>query len=194
MELLNLFSHQYYKRMLQGKVYMLSSPNYPKAYIGSTIQSMNRRLNRHRGKWNSCRSRELFQACPDSIEVKILEEVEVKDRKELQHHEVRDLKEYRGMLVNRNMPYRDRKQRYQDNIVQEREYQRNRYATETKKNGGSGEYRQLQYYNDRKDTILRRTALLNAWKHKRLPFKSTMIKHNITEEDVASFMDEMRNP
>ena len=118
----------------------------------------------------------------------------MKDRKELQHHEVRDLKEYRGMLVNRNMPYRDRKQRYQDNIVQEREYQRNRYATETKKNGGSGEYRQLQYYNDRKDTILRRTALLNAWKHKRLPFKSTMIKHNITEEDVASFMDEMRNP
>ena len=180
--------------MLQGKVYMLSSPHYPKAYIGSTIQSMNKRLNRHRGKWNTCRSRELFQACPDSVDVKILQEVEVKDRNELQHHEVRYLKEYRGKLVNRNMPYRDRKQRYQINIDREREYQRNRYATETKKNGGSGNYRQLQRYHDQKESILRHSALQNAWKMRRLPNKSTMTKHGITEEDVAVFNDKMRNP
>ena len=155
---------------------------------------MNKRLNRHRGKWNTCRSRELFQACPDSVDVKILQEVEVKDRNELLHHEVRYLKEYRGMLVNKVMPYRDRKQRYQINIDREREYQRNRYATEAKKNGGSGNYRQLQRYHDQKESILRHSALQNAWKMRRLPNKSTMTKHGITEEDVAVFNDKMRNP
>jgi len=89
------------------------------------------------------------------------------------------------------MPYRDRKQRYRDNIDQEHEYQRSRYADQAKKNGGSGEYRQLKYYNDRKADILRQSALLNSWKHKRLSFKSTMIKRKITEEDVATFIADM---
>ena len=177
--------------MFQGKVYMLSSPNFPKVYIGSTIQPLNKRLNRHRSRWNTCRSRELYQACPDTVQAKVLESVEVRDRHELQHHEVRYLKKYKDILINRNMPYRDRKQRYQDNIEKEREYQRSRYADQAKKNGGTGEYRQLKYYNDRKADILRQSALMNAWKHRRLPFKSTMLKHNITEEDVASFIADM---
>ncbi len=180
--------------MLQGKIYMLSSPNHPKVYIGSTIQPMNRRMNRHKGKWNTCRSKVLYEACGDTVEVKILETIEVLDRSELQHHEVRYLKKYQGKLVNRNMPYRDRKQRYQDNIVEMREYHRNRYAENAKKNGGDGSYRQLQRYHDNKQAILRHSALLNAFKHNRLPNRSTMIKHNITESDVAGFMTEMRNP
>ena len=70
----------------------------------------------------------------------------------------------------------------------------NRYAENAKKNGGDGSYRQLQRYHDNKQAILRHSALLNAFKHNRLPNRSTMIKHNITESDVAGFMTEMRNP
>ena len=180
--------------MLQGKIYRLSSPDYPKVYIGSTIQPIKRRLNRHRGRWNTCRSRELFQACPESVEVEILEEVEVKSRKELLHHEARVLKEYPGVLLNKIMPFRSRKERYQENIVEEREYQRNRYATAKKSTGGDGNYRQLQRYYEQKKAILRRAALMNCVKHKRLPAKSTMIKHGITEKDVAAFIAEMKNP
>ena len=192
---MNLFSHHNCKRMfLQGKVYMLSSPNYPKVYIGSTIQPLNKRVYCHSSKWNTCTSRQLYQACPDTVEVKILEEVEVRNRKELQHHEIRYIKKYQDTVMNRNVPLRTRKERYSDNIVQEREYQRNRYAESAKKNGGDGDYRQLQYYKERKDTILRRCALVNAWKCNRLPNRSTMIKHNLTEEDVAAFVAKMNTP
>ena len=82
------------------------------------------------------------------------------------------------------MPYRDSKQRYQDKIVQMREYHRNRYAENAKKNRGDGECRQLQYYNDRKDIILRQSTLMNAWENNSMPFKSTMKKHSITDEEV----------
>tara|TARA_R110000782_G_scaffold58745_3_gene122471 strand:+ start:40 stop:348 length:309 start_codon:yes stop_codon:yes gene_type:complete len=64
----------------------------------------------------------LYEACGDTVEVKILETIEVLNRGELQHHEVRYLKKYQGITVNRNMPYRNRKQHYQDNIVEMREY------------------------------------------------------------------------
>jgi len=180
--------------MLHGKIYMLSSPNHPKTYIGSTIQPMNVRLHKHRSKWNSCSSKKLFQTSPESVKVTILENIEVQSRNELQYHEVQYLKRYWDTIVNRNMPHRDRKQRYQDNIDRERKYQRQLYATEAKKNGGSGNYRQLQRYHDQKESILRHSALQNAWKMRRLPNKSTMIRHCITEEDVAVFNDKMRNP
>jgi hypothetical protein len=180
--------------MLQGKIYMLSSPNHPKVYIGSTIQPMNKRMNRHRGRWNTCRSKVLYEACGDTVEVKILETIEVLNRNELQHHEVVYLKKYEGTLVNRNMPYRDRKQRYQENIVEMREYHRNRYQENAKKNGGDGSYRQLQRYHDQKESILRKCCLMNAWKLKRKPTMASMIKHNITEEDVGKFVASMENP
>jgi len=180
--------------MLQGKVYMLSSPNFPKVYIGSTIQPMNKRLNRHRSRWNTCRSKELYHACPDTVEVRVLENIEVESRKELQHHEVRWLKKYQDKLVNRNMPYRNAKERYHENIDKMREYHRNRYAETTKKNGGSGEYRQLEYYNERKDEILRHSALMNAYRHRRLPLQSTMTKYDISEEEVAAFITAMNDP
>ena len=179
---------------LQGKVYMLSSPNYPKVYIGSTIQPLNKRVYCHSSKWNTCTSRQLYQACPDTVEVKILEEVEVRNRKELQHHEIRYIKKYQDTVMNRNVPLRTRKERYSDNIVQEREYQRNRYAESAKKNGGDGDYRQLQRYHDQKHSILRRCALMNSWKCNRLPNRSTMIKHNLIEEDVATFVAKMNTP
>ena len=179
--------------MLQGKIYMLSSPHHPKVYVGSTIQSIAKRLARHRAKSNTCRSRELFETCGDSVQVDILEQVDVCDRDELIKHEIRYLKKYQGKLVNRNMPYRDRKQHYQDNLEKMREYHRSRYSDKALKNGGDGEYRQLKYYNDKKDLILRRSALMNAWKHNRMPFKSTMIKHNLTEEEVLQFIKDMND-
>ena len=179
--------------MLQGKIYMLSSPHHPKVYVGSTIQPISKRLARHRGKANTCRSRELFEKCGDSVQVDILERVDVRDRKELVAHEVRYLKKYQGKLVNKIMPLRDRKQHYHDNIEKMREYSRSRYAEKALKNGGDGEYRQLQYYKKKKDLILRRSTLMNAWKHNRMPFKSTMIKHNLTEEEVARFINEMND-
>ena len=180
--------------MLQGTVYMLSAPEHPKVYIGSTIQPINRRMYRHRSRFNTCRSKVLYEACRDTVEVNILETIEVLDRNELQHHEVRYLKKYQGKLLNRNMPYRDRKQRYQDNIVEMREYHRNRYAENAKKNGGDGSYRQLQRYHDQKVAILRKCCLMNAWKLKRKPTMASMIKHNITEEDVGKFVASMENP
>ena len=182
------------KRMFQGTVYLLSSPNYPKCYIGSTIQTLNKRLYCHRSPWNTCRSKELFLACPNTVEVKILEEVEVRSRKELQLYEIRYIKKYQDTAMNHNIPLRTRKERYSDNIVQEREYQRNRYAGSAKKNGGDGGYRQLQRYHDQKHSILRRCALMNSWKCNRLPNRSTMIKHDLTEEDVATFVAKMNTP
>ena len=179
--------------MFQGKIYMLSSPDHPLVYVGSTIQSISRRMSRHRGKSNTCRSRELFEKCGDTVQVDILEQVDVSDRKELLQHEIRYLKKYADKVVNKIMPLRNRKQHYQDNIDKMREYHRSRYAEKALKNGGDGAYRQLQYYNDKKDLILRRSALINAWKHNRMPFKSTMIKHNLTEEEVLQFIQDMND-
>lgn len=179
--------------MLQGKIYMLSSPHHPKVYVGSTIQPMSKRLSRHRGKANTCRSRELFEKCGESVQVDILEHVDVHDRKELLQHELRYLKKYEGKVVNKIMPLRNRKQHYQDNIDKMREYHRNRYAEKALKNGGDGAYRQLKNYYDKKDLILRRSALMNAWKHNRMPFKSTMIKHNLTEDEVKQFIKDMND-
>ena len=78
--------------MHQGKVYMLSSPTYSKVYVGSTIQKLSRRMSRHRGKQNTCRSKELFDACGDTVKVEVLEEVQVSDRRELERVEVKYLK------------------------------------------------------------------------------------------------------
>ena len=141
---------------------MLSSPDYPKVYVGSTIQNLSRRISRHRCKQNTCRSKELFEACGDTVKVEVLEEVAVNDRRQLERIEVSYLKKYQDIVVNRNMPYRDRKERYRQNIDKMRAYHRERYADQTIKAGGDGNYRQLQYYNDKKADILRRSALLNA--------------------------------
>tara|TARA_R110000782_G_scaffold58745_3_gene122472 strand:+ start:345 stop:452 length:108 start_codon:yes stop_codon:yes gene_type:complete len=35
---------------------------------------------------------------------------------------------------------------------------------------------------------------MNAWKLKRKPTMASMIKHNITEEDVGKFVASMENP
>ena len=97
------------------------------------------------------------------------------------------------MLVNKNMPGRTRQQRYRDNLEKNREYHRSKYADKALKNGGDGEYRQLKNYYDKKDLILRRSALMNAWKGNRMPFKSTLIKYNLTEEEVLQFIKDMND-
>ena len=89
------------------------------------------------------------------------------------------------------MPYRDRKERYLDSIDRMRAYSRERYVDNTLKSGGDGNYRLLQHYNDKEADILKRAALLNAWKHDRMPMKSTMMKHKFTEEEVKQFIANM---
>jgi hypothetical protein len=45
---------------MKGIVYKISSPSTDKIYIGSTIQPINYRFSYHKGKYNTCSSKEII--------------------------------------------------------------------------------------------------------------------------------------
>lgn len=168
--------------MKNGVVYMLYAEEYPKVYIGSTINPISKRLANHRQFLrNTCKSKTLFEN-GKTVKYKILHAQQVENRSELFNKEREYIEKYKEYCLNKNIPMRTSKEYYQDNKEHLRVYHRNKY--EPKKNGGDGKYTQLMNYHSKKSEILRRMALKNASLRGRPPTKTTMLKHNITEADL----------
>tara|TARA_R110000868_G_scaffold46066_7_gene152450 strand:+ start:2363 stop:2818 length:456 start_codon:yes stop_codon:yes gene_type:complete len=85
-----------------GTVYKISSAQTPKVYIGSTIQSLNKRFQRHKQncKYNmSCSSKEILQYNDATIEK--LYDVEVETIKELRVIERNEVIANNDIVVNK---------------------------------------------------------------------------------------------
>ena len=162
-----------------GTVYKLSSPHTDKIYVGSTLNSLRKRLYQHKKKDNRCSSKQLFKLGEVSIEP--LTVVEVESRRQLREVERQHLTDN---CVNKNVPNRDDRQYYQDNRERLRKYFRERY---TPKRDGGESYPQLERYYQKKDELLRTACLRNAHRNGRPPTRTSMLKHNITWEDLARY-------
>lgn len=167
-----------------GCVYMLYAENYPKVYIGSTI-NIQKRISNHKQLTSSCNAKALFGTGQEVKHI-ILHTQHVHSRRDLFEKEREYIKKYQDTCLNRNIPLRTAKEYYQDNRKHLQEYHRNKYTP--KKSGGDGKYTQLQHYHTKKNEILRKLALKNALKRGTPPNPSTMKKHDITQDDYENYV------
>jgi len=144
-----------------GTVYKISSAQTPKVYIGSTIQSLNKRFQRHKHNCknnNHCSSKEILLFGDAKIEK--LYDVEVETIKELRDIERNEVISNNNIVVNRYLldtkqkirsrtqkKYDDKKMLNNPNFSSEhynkyREYQRDYRQTEEYK-----AKRRLAYHN-----------------------------------------------
>jgi hypothetical protein len=149
------------------------SPNCIKKYIGSTTQSLNKRLNSHRS-----RNHPIFAF--DDVQIRpILENV---PDEELRKKEGEYIRKFQKDLFNTRVAGRTPKEKYWEDVEASREYHRNQYIPI--KEGGDGNYRQLQRYKDNRETILRQTCIRNAKKQLRLPSQRSQDKYNFTKTEI----------
>ena len=90
--------------MILGTIYKITSNQTPKYYIGSTVQSLNKRLQRHRHncKYNdSCSSKEILQY--DDVKIEKLYDIEVETIKELRAIERNEVIANKDNVVNKNL-------------------------------------------------------------------------------------------
>jgi len=111
-----------------GSVYKISSKQTDKMYIGSTIQSLNKRFTLHKCKTkyniNSCLSRLIV--CYDDCTIELLEEVEIEDRNDikLKQRERYYIDTNKENVVNIQIPLRTMREWIVDNREHLRQYDR----------------------------------------------------------------------
>jgi hypothetical protein len=69
----------------KGKIYAIRSPNTDKVYIGSTIDTLSRRMSKHRNKFNTTSSKLILEAGDAYIE--LIEEFPCDNREQLSKRE-----------------------------------------------------------------------------------------------------------
>jgi len=159
---------------MNGTVYELYSPNCELRYIGSTKKCLKTRLSAHKSKRHP-----IFQH--SDVNIRALEENVPADK--LKKKEGEYIRRAQGKLFNTRIAGRTQRERYYEDLDASREHQRNMYTP--KRNGGSGDYRQLNRYKNNRLQILRTLCIKNAQKHLRLPAKRSIEKHKITDEEIA---------
>lgn len=169
---------------MPGTVYEMYSPNCIKRYIGSTTQSLRQRLNAHRSRkhpifaYDDVGIRPLLENVPDA---------------ELRKKEGEYIRRFQNDLFNTRVAGRTPKEKYWENVEASREYHRNQYIPI--KEGGDGNYRQLQRYKDNREAILRQTCIRNAKKQLRLPSKRSQSKYNFTQceiDDIKKHIQQLK--
>lgn len=111
-----------------GKVYTIRSPNTDKFYIGSTTQSLSKRMTKHRLDYNPTKKHTtsylIFEFGDPYIE--LLEVFPCGSKVELLKREGELQRQYKDVCVNKNMAGRTMKEYYVDNkdtiIEQQKEY------------------------------------------------------------------------
>jgi len=159
---------------MNGTVYELYSPNCNKTYIGSTTKCPKIRLSSHKSKHHP-----IFQY--GDVNIRVLEENVPAD--ELRKKEGEYIRRAHGQLFNTRIAGRTQREKYHEDLDASRERQRSMYTP--KRDGGSGDYRQLNRYKKNRLQILRTLCIKNAQKHMRLPTKRSIEKHKITDEEIA---------
>ena len=90
---------------MKGYIYKLTSPNTDMIYIGSTIQSLKRRLNKHKSsaKNNTSSSRHMFEY--GDVSIHLIREVECDTQLDLRKQEQIEMNKYDGILCNKDRAY-----------------------------------------------------------------------------------------
>ena len=71
---------------MKCRIYKLTSPHTDRVYVGSTVQTLNRRLHEHRSDYNlyqDCSSCELLKLGEYDVKIELLEEIEIEHTREL---------------------------------------------------------------------------------------------------------------
>ena len=84
--------------MTGGIIYLISSPNTDKVYIGSTTQKLTRRFNTHKSVYNTSRSKIIIES-GDAV-ITVIDNIEDKDREELKIKEIEYIQFYKDICVN----------------------------------------------------------------------------------------------
>jgi len=103
--------------LIVGNIYKIISPNTDQIYIGSTTQTLRRRMqehiNEHAKKKERCTSKIILDAGNATIE--LIEVFNCDNRKQLLQREGFYIKQYASICVNKVIPDRTRAEYYQDN-------------------------------------------------------------------------------
>ena len=121
----------------KGKIYQIVDVGFNKCYIGSTTESLSRRMARHREHYNAYlagskrkfeRSMMLFDEFGvDNCRIFLIKNFACNDRQELEREEGREILENLDKCVNKNVVGRTRKEHYYENqerLLQEKKKHR----------------------------------------------------------------------
>ena len=165
--------------MPPGCVYEMFSNNAKcnKTYIGSTTGSLRARLASHKYARHP-----IFKF--GDADVRVLE----KDipAGELQQRKSAYMREKRDGLFNSRAAGCSQKHACHENVDVSRTHSRAQYML--KRDGGDGNYRQLNYYKQHAKRILRKTCLKNARARGTLPSKRSLDKYQFTADELRGLV------
>jgi hypothetical protein len=100
--------------MKLGRIYVIKSKQTDKVYVGSTVETLNRRFSGHKSD-KRCTSREILKY--GDAEIELLECYECEDDEDLELREAYYIREYKknNLCVNKKIPRRTKKEWYEDN-------------------------------------------------------------------------------
>jgi len=101
---------------MKGRIYIIRSKQTDKVYIGSTVQSLNKRFRLH--KIQDCTSQEILKY--SDAEIILLECYECENKEQLKNREGEYIRQYN--CVNKNIAGRTRKEWIEDNKEYFKEY------------------------------------------------------------------------
>lgn len=104
-----------------GYIYKICSPSTEKIYIGSTIQSLNKRFIYHKGKYNKNTSSKKIIQYEDAV-IESIEEIECNNLHDLRDRERYYIELNRDKCVNLIIPNRTYKEYNYDNKQQHKQY------------------------------------------------------------------------
>ena len=131
-----------------GKIYKLWSPQGNEIYIGSTINSLAKRLGGHKSKRN-CRSKYLFQNYTD-VRIELIQEYPCNNKMELNKREGEHIRA--NNCLNKEIAGRTRQEYYEDNKEKLAEKNKKWYENNKEKLAE----RHKEYYDSNKGKIAER--------------------------------------
>ena len=133
-----------------GKIYKLTCDKSDKIYIGSTVQSLNERLSKHKNNKNkkNCTSKQLFEL--GEVKIELIENYPCDTKKELETKERHYIQKYKDIVVNKRILTRTAKEWRKDN----KEYVKQKKNEYHKKNKEKILEQKKQYYQANKKIII----------------------------------------
>jgi hypothetical protein len=139
--------------LLQGSVYKITSKQTTDIYIGSTIQRLDCRLNRHRSNGNTCSSKEIVKY-EDAV-IELIETVYYTNIKELRDKELEYIIANREICVN-VIRYKDYNEWFEEYREKNREKIRERHKEYCEKNREYWKKYWKEYYEKNREKIRER--------------------------------------
>lgn len=185
------------KRYKQGKIYKLTSKKTDKIYIGSTIQKLSRRLNKHISDWNQYKKGNTKKGETTSFEIlkngsykiKLIEDYSCNNRNELLKREGYWIRKLKSNCVNKTDPSRtkkeymlDNKKKFDDYHKQYRENNRELLREKIRKYRNNNPDKVIEtrkrYYQKNKDYIKLRNSIETKCKCGKMLRKCDIPRHN----------------